>query len=271
MDAEAFRRFEHEGWERLPDAYDRAFAALTSQSVEPLLDAARVGEGTKVLDVATGPGYVAAAAAARGASVTGVDFSRAMVARAKRDHPRVEFREGDAEALDFPEAGFDAVVMNYGLLHLARPDRALAEARRVLRPGGRLAFTVWLPPERTLGFGLVLNAIREHGSMEVAVPEGPPFFRFGDPGEARRSLAAAGFAEVSSQEVAQTWRLPGAEALFAIMSNSTVRTGALLRAQTPSAFAAIRKAVTDRARVYLKGDTLELAMPALLSEGTRER
>ena len=271
VDAEAFRRFEHEGWEKLPDAYDRAFAALTSQSVGPLLDAARVGKGTKVLDVATGPGYVAAAAVARGAEVMAVDFSRAMVERAKRDHPRVEFLEGDAEALAFGDASFDAVVMNYGLLHLAQPDRALAEAHRVLRPGGCLAFTVWLPPERTIGFGLVLNAIREHGTMEVAVPEGPPFFRFGDPGDAQRSLAAAGFAETGTREVAQTWRLPDVEALFAIMSNSTVRTGALLRAQTPAAFAAIRKAVTDRARVYLKGDTLELPMPALLSWGMRER
>lgn len=271
MDAEAFRRFEHEGWESLPDAYHRAFASLTGQSVAALLDTARVGKGTRALDVATGPGYVAVAAAARGASVTAVDFSRAMVERARRDHPGIEFLEGDAEALDFPERSFDAVVMNYGLLHLARPDRALAEAHRVLRPGGRLAFTVWLPPERTPGFGLVLNAIREHGTMEVPVPEGPPFFRFGDPAEAQRALAVAGFAEAGSREVAQTWRLPNVEALFAIMSNSTVRTGALLRAQTPSAFAAIREAVTVRARVYRKGDTIELPMPALLSWGRRER
>jgi len=271
LDAEAFRRFEHEGWESLPDSYHRAFASLTGQSVAPLLDAARVGKGTRALDVATGPGYVAVAAAARGARVTAVDFSRAMVERARRDHPGIDFLEGDAEALGFGDASFDAVVMNYGLLHLARPDQAIGEAHRVLRPGGRFAFTVWLPPERTIGFGLVLEAIGKHGRMDVPVPPGPPFFRFGDPLEARRSLEAAGFAGVDSREVAQTWKLPEPEALFRFMSTSTVRTGALLRAQSPAGLSAIGEAVTLRARVYRKGDTIELPMPALLSWGHRER
>jgi SAM-dependent methyltransferase len=271
MSGDAFRDFEHQGWEKLPESYHRAFASLTSQSVEALLDAARVARGGRVLDVATGPGYVAAAAAARGARVTGVDFSRAMVERARRDHAGIDFREGDAEALDFADGSFDAVVMNYGLLHLARPDRAIAEAHRVLRPGRWFAFTVWAPPERTIGFAIVLDAIRRHGRMDVAVPPGPPFFRFGEPAEARRSLEAVGFAEAGSRELAQTWRLPGAAALFAWMSGSTVRTGALLRAQSAAALDAIREAITAQAAVYGKGDTVELPMPALLSWGRRER
>lgn len=269
MDSEAFRAFEHEGWERIPDSYHRAFASLTAQFIEPLLDAARVAKGARVLDVATGPGYVAAAAAARGAKVTGVDFSRAMVERARRDHPGVEFEEGDAESLGFAEGSFDAVVMNYGLLHLARPDQALAEARRVLRPGGRLAFTVWRPPERAIGFGIVLDAIREHGRMDAPVPAGPPFFRFGDPVESRRALEAAGLVEPGSREIAQTWRLPAADALFAFMRTSTVRTGALLAAQSAADLEAIRHAVTAKAAVYCKHDTLELPMPALLTWGSR--
>jgi SAM-dependent methyltransferase len=271
VDAQAFHDFEHEGWESIPDAYHQAFAALTSQSVAPLLDAAEVAKGSRVLDVATGPGYVAAAAAKRGAKVTGVDFSRTMVERARRDYPALESAEGDAEALAFADASFDAVLMNYGLLHLARPDQALAEARRVLRPGGRLAVTVWAPPERTIGFGIVLDAIREHGRMDAAVPSGPPFFRFGDLPEARRSLEAAGLAQVGSREIAQVWRLPDANTLFAWMCTSTVRTGALLRAQSHAALAAIGKAVTDRAGVYRNGDTIELPMPAVLSFGARER
>jgi SAM-dependent methyltransferase len=271
LDAEAFRRFEQEGWESLPDSYHRAFASLTGQSVAALLDAAHVGMGTRALDVATGPGYVAVAAAARGARITAVDFSRAMVERARRDHPGIEFLEGDAEALGFDGASFDAVVMNYGLLHLARPDRAIAEAHRVLRPGGWFAFTVWAPPERAIGFGLVLDAIRQHGRMDVPVPPGPPFFRFADPAEARQSLEAAGFAGAGSREVAQAWELPEAETLFRFMSTSTVRTGALLRAQSPAELSAIRDAVTARAQVYRNGDTIELPMPALLSWGRRER
>lgn len=271
MDAKAFHDFEHDGWERIPDAYHRAFAALTSQSVVPLLDAAGVGRGTRVLDVATGPGYVASAAADRGAEVTGVDFARSMVERAKRDYPGIDFREGDAEALDFPDGSFDSVVMNYGLLHLARPDQALAEARRVLRPGGRFAFTVWAPPEQSIAFGIVLGAIREHGRLDVPVPPGPPFFRFGDPLEACRSLEAAGFARAESGLVPQTWRLADGETLFAWMAASTVRTGALLRAQSPAALEAIRRAVVAAAEARRRGGTIPLPMPAVLSGARRER
>ena len=92
--------------------------------------------GTRVLDVATGPGTIAGVAAARGADVVGLDFSGAMIAEATRLHPAVAFREGDAHALPFDAASFDAVVMNFGLLHLARPETAMAEAHRVLRGDG---------------------------------------------------------------------------------------------------------------------------------------
>src|SRR5207302_5786133 len=121
---------------------------------------------------------VSAAAAARSADVTGLDFSSAMIAEARRRHPAIEFSEGDAEALPFDASAFDAVVMNFGLLHLARPDTAIAEAHRVLRPGGRYALTVWAPPEQAVGFGMTLRAIQEHGNPNVGLPEGPPFFRF---------------------------------------------------------------------------------------------
>ena len=128
-DPSAFHAFEQAGWESIPRAYQDAFGTLTTQAIEPLLDAARVGPGVRVLDVATGPGYVAGAAARRGASVVGIDFSAAMLAEARRHHPAIDFQAGDAEALPFPDASFDAVVMSFGLLHLGRPDQALAEAQ----------------------------------------------------------------------------------------------------------------------------------------------
>src|SRR5919108_6637688 len=187
-----FRQFEHSGWQAIPEQYHGAFGALTTQAIGPLLDAVKVKKGVKLLDVASGPGYVAAAAARRGASVVGVDFSAAMVKAARRLHHEIEFREGDAEELPFGNGVFDAVVMNFGLLHLGDPDKALAEARRVLRPGGRFAFTVWAKPEETAGFGITLGAIQTHGNMRVPLPDGPPFFRFSDWAESKRSLAAAG-------------------------------------------------------------------------------
>src|SRR5204863_7567523 len=109
------------------------------------------------------------------------DFSSAMIAAAARRHHDIVFREGDAEALPFDGDTFDAVVMNFGLLHLARPAKAIAEAARVLRPGGRYAFTVWAGPDQAVGFGMVLKAIEQFGRLDVDLPEGPAFFRFSNP------------------------------------------------------------------------------------------
>jgi SAM-dependent methyltransferase len=257
-----FHEFEHAGWEKLPQRYHDAFASLTSQAIEPLLDAVSVKRGTKLLDVATGPGYVAAAASARGAEVTGLDFAAAMVAEASKRYPEVKFQEGDAEKLPFPDASFDAVTMNFGLLHLARPDRALAEACRVLRAGGKFAFTVWAKPEEARGFGIVLGAIQKHGNMNVPLPSGPPFFLFSEEAECRRSLLDAGFSSPLFSKIPQTWRLGSPEALWEFMSGSTVRTGALLRAQTPQALASIRAEVIAAAKS-------ELPMPAVLASATK--
>src|SRR5262245_34194303 len=187
-DPSAFHAFERAGWESVPRPYHDAWGTLTTQAVERLLNAVGAGPGTRLLDVATGPGYVAAAATRRGASVVAVDFSEAMLAEARRHHPEIDFRSGDAEALPFPESSFDAVVMSFGLLHLARPDQALAEAHRVLRPGGRLAFTVWDRPAEAVAFGIVLGAVQRHGRLDVPLPPAPPFFPFSDPAESRAVL-----------------------------------------------------------------------------------
>ena len=265
IDPEAFKRFEHTGWGEVAHNYHDSFGRLTTQAVEPMLDASGVGEGTRLLDVATGPGYVAAAAVRRGARALGIDFSSSMVAEARRLHPAVEFREGDAEALPFERDTFDVVTIPFGLLHLARPDTALAEALRVLGPGGRVAFTVWDAPERAATFGIVLRAVEARGDLEVPIPSGPSFFRFSDAEECRRALAEAGFAAPSVRTLPLSWRVPSADALLDLFLESGVRTRALLRAQTPEALAAIRAAVHEGARAYQRDGALELPTPCVLA------
>jgi SAM-dependent methyltransferase len=165
MESLDFHDFEQSGWQRAAGRYGDAFGGLTSQTIARLLNAARVERGTRLLDIASGPGYVAAAAAAQGATACGIDFSSEMVRLAAGRYPGIRFLEGDAEALPFPDASFDAATINFGVLHLARPDAALAEARRVLVAGGRCALTVWAKPDVSVGFGIVLRAIETHGRM----------------------------------------------------------------------------------------------------------
>jgi ubiquinone/menaquinone biosynthesis C-methylase UbiE len=269
IDPHSFREFEHSGWQGIPQRYHQAFGELTTQSIESLLDAAGVQKGTKLIDIATGPGYVAAAAARRGASVIGVDFSATMIAEARRRNPDIEFREGDAEQLPLDNDLFEAAVVNFGILHLGRPDQALAEACRVLRPGGRVGFTVWAKPEESVGFRIVLGAIAKHGNLNVPLPEGPPFFRFSEPDECIRSLLAAGFQSPEVIKVPQVWRLSSIDSLFEFMKDSTVRTAGLLRAQKPEVLEQIRDAMRDESKQHQKGNAVELPMPAILASGMK--
>jgi len=266
----AFHNFEHEGWQRAAAQYDAGFGDVTAQSVEPILDAVHAIEGVRLLDVACGPGYVASAAARRGcAPVTGTDFSSAMIELARRRDPAVAFDVGDAEALDFPADTFDAVTMNFGMLHLSHPDTAISEAFRVLRPGGRYAFTVWDSPPKTAGFEIVLDAVRRHGTMAVPLPDGPPFFRFSDPKESIRSLEAVGFESVETAIVPQIWKIQSGADLFLAMRRSAVRTAALLSMQAPDALLNIEREISEGANSYRKGSGIELPMPAVLTSAVK--
>jgi ubiquinone/menaquinone biosynthesis C-methylase UbiE len=192
-----------------------------------------------------------------------------MIEAAKGRYPEIEFRDGDAEQLPFGNNLFDAAVMNFGVLHLGRPDRALVEACRVVRTDGRFAFTAWAKPEEAAGFGIVLRVLTQYGDVNVSLPEGPPFFRFSDPDECIRSLLVAGFAAPRVVKVPQFWRLSSLDSLFEFMRDGTVRTAGLLQAQKPDALEKIRDAIRDELKRYQKRNAVELPMPAILASGMK--
>jgi len=255
---DAFWEFERAGWERAAASYDECWTD-TRLFVEPLLDAARVGAGSRLLDLACGPGYVSEAAAARGADPVGLDVAAAMVEEARRRCPGLTFVIGDAERLPFTEESFDAVTMNFGILHLSHPEVAVAEARRVLVPGGRFAFTAWVEEDNAAA-EIVDGAVAAH-ALPVELPEGPPFYRFADVDECRRALAEGGFDADSlrSEKVVATWRVPSAALLYEAEIRAGVRTGAVVRAQPADRLDAIRKAIFQGVQAYADGG--EFALP----------
>jgi SAM-dependent methyltransferase len=268
FDPETIRQFEHAGWERAAAAYADTFAHASGAYIDALLDRAAVGAGTRVLDLACGPGLVTWAAARRGAIATGYDFSEAMLREARRAHPDITFYQGDAEALPYADRMFDAVVSNFGMHHFAHPDRAAAEARRVLRPGGVFGFSSWADPARNTAWRLLFDAIRADG--DPAAAKTPP----SGGGLARMDavlgvLHGAGFGDAAAGYEAREWVVADAADLVASLRRGTVRTAALIEAQNPAVMPAILAHIEGAAAPYRRADRLAIPIVAILAQGTR--
>ena len=140
-----------------------AVAALIVPMAEGLAQNAGLRAGDRVLDVATGSGNAALAAARCGCEVTGIDYVPALLerarARAAAEGLEIEFAEGDAEHLAFPDASFDAVLSCLGVMFTPDQERAAAELARVCRPGGTIGLVNWTPA----GFiGQLLRTVGKH-------------------------------------------------------------------------------------------------------------
>jgi ubiquinone/menaquinone biosynthesis C-methylase UbiE len=259
-----FAHFEHKGWERVADKYDAVWYPLTRQFSPSLLAVAGVVPGMSVLDVACGPGYVSAAAKQLGAFVTGTDFSGRMIAIARRTFPQIEFVQGDAHDLPFENATFDRVLMNFGLLHLSHPEKACAEACRVLKPGGKFGFTVWAGPEKNPGAKVVNDAIEAHADLDVGLPEGPPKYLYGQQEECRQVLEESGFdgSLMTYETRLAEWRLPTAGHVFEAEKNAGVRTAGLLERQSPEVLEKIRIALENGIKQFARGNEFILPMAA---------
>ena len=224
----------------------------------------------RVLDVASGPGYVAAACVLRGADVVGVDVAAEMVSLARRLHAGIEFRQADAERLPFADGTFDAVLANFLILHVGRPEHVVAELVRVLRPGGRLALSTWDLPERARLLGVLVDAMADAGAQPPAdVPTGPPIFRFADDGEFARLLGHAGLHDVGVRTVAFAHRSGSSDELWDGLIGGTVRTRALVLAQPDAVQARIRAAFDRLVRPYAANGGLEIPGLDKLASGRK--
>ena len=155
-----------------------------------------------------------------------------MVEIAQARVPTGRFRRASAEELPLPDGSFDAVVGNFVLLHLGHPDRAAAEARRVLRRGGRCAFTVWDSATVNRALGVFHDAVERAGVKPPAdVPTGPPMFSLGESGAFEALLRDAGFEAITVAPCTGELRVDPAVWWEATLT-STPRTGSLISRQT---------------------------------------
>jgi len=269
MSGATFSEFERTGWDEQAIGYDRMLGRVTARVVDPLLDAAAVGPGVRVLDVACGPGDATAAAAARGARVVGVDVAAAMVQVARRRNPGLPFLRALAEALPFAPGTFDAVLGGFLVHHLADPVPVMREFGRVLAPGGRLALTAWDVPERCALVGVMLEAIAAVGAPPPDLPPGLPFFQFSTDAAFAGLLAGGGFGDVEVHTVAFAHPVAGADELWTGLIRGTVRSSALVVRQPDGVQRAIRAAFDRLAGRYADGSRLAVPVSVKLAVGRR--
>ena len=165
---------------------------MTTPPAAKLIKFAQVAPGQRVLDVACGTGVVAVTAARRGAKVSGLDLTPALLERARKNAAiagvDVEFIEGDAEALPYPDGSFDVVLSQFGHIFAPRPAVAVREMLRVLRSGGLIAFSTW-PPEHFTGLMFAFIARNSPPPPPGAAAAPPPLW--GDPNVIRERLGAS--------------------------------------------------------------------------------
>ncbi len=257
------------GWKKWWPAIERGAQPVS----ERLVDLAGLRSGQRVLDVATGigePAVTAAQRVGRGGRVTATDQSPEMLAlasvrAAELSLDNIEFREGDAETMDFPADSFDAVLSRWGLMFLPDLPRTLSRLYRVLRPGGSLSAAVWAAPPRVPLISLAMGVVRRELNLAPPQADMPGPFRLADVSILERALTDTGFENVRTERMTLVFEWRSAEEYVQFQQEIAAPITALLAAESAERRAAVWREVTEAARAHAGADgTVRLSNEAVV-------
>jgi ubiquinone/menaquinone biosynthesis C-methylase UbiE len=270
MEAKLMRRIQRSGWDRASSCYERYWGVQVSPSVEGVLAMAALQPGERVLDVACGTGLVTLPAATQVGPlgrVLATDLAPKMVAAVEQRARDAGLANVDVEAVGAESLGrdgeFDVALCSLGLMYVPDPAAALAEMHRALRPGGRVAVSVW-GERRNCGWAEIFPIVDARVSSDVC----PMFFALGAPGALRSAVQRAGFVDVDERRLDVRLAYAGAdEALGAAFDGGPV---ALAAARFDEATRASADAdYLDSISVYADGDGYRLPGEFVIAAGRR--
>ena len=200
---------------------------------------AKVGSGGQAAIIACGPGYRMDLATGLGTKPLGINFSELMLTTARHKFPGHKFEQGATENLVHEANSFDANVCPFGVLHPAYPNKVLSGFFRVLKPGGRMVYSVWTSLEQNPFSNMAMSTIAKYGTLDVGMPPGPQMFDYADETRAHRELTDIGFIDIKVNAFPLIGRSDVSQFLVDSSKHSTVQTKMALATQTPEAFEAI--------------------------------
>lgn len=250
---------QREAWDQFAAPYHDAITPMSTSAAEAALSIAEVGQGTRLLDVAAGPGALSLPAARLGADVLAIDFSPHMVdllnQRAQHEGLKnLEARTMDGTALDLDSATFDVACSQLGIMLF--PDRAagLRELARVTRPGGIGVMSVFSSPDRVPGLAMFFAAASAHISGFSAPPRREsPLFCLSDPADLVTEMQEAGFADIRVEQIETQMHVASADELWSKVGGAAPAVAAILENASDEEREATRQEV-DRAYRSRFGD-----------------
>lgn len=263
-DTTKFEKMELDGWNdpAIARGYADAFALATRYVARALADHVAAGPGDRILDLCTGHGVVASELLSRGANVSGLDFSSAMIDLARIAAPKATFVQGDAMNMDFADNTFDAITIGFGVPHFPDPLAGLTEAARVLKPRGRIAFSIWQGKGSDGAFGWLFEAVARLGDPSVTLPEGPDAHFLADRHNAEQLVAQAGFEQISVLTLKTELGLSDPADLFDAFDQGAVRAAMLLSGQSEHRRNAIRRDLADKVLTFGTTEETGYRVPA---------